>query len=151
MEQLKIRNALPSDLDTIYGFITALENEQFDPVQFRSVFLENLQNNNVIYLVAVQNMRVVGFLSFHIQNLLHHNGLIGEIQEMFTAEKNRNTGVGEQLLNALKIQTQKKGVIQLEVTSNIKRVKAHHPPKAYEKNGFKNIHKKFVLEYSTLC
>lgn len=143
MKQLEIRNALPTDFDTVYDFITALENEQFDPVQLRSIFLENLQNNNIIYLVVVQNLHVVGFLSCHIQNLLHHNGLIGEIQEMFTSENDRNIGVGKLLLNALKIQAQEKGVIQLEVTSNIKREKAHH---FYEKNGFKNTHKKFVLE-----
>ena len=138
----KIRKAEQQDFESINIFINKLEQEVFDKEKQQKIFLENLSNPKNIYLVATTNEKVIGFLSCHVQNLLHHNGAIGEIQEMFVVPKKRGLGIGKALVNELKTIAFKKKILQIEVTSNSKRIKAHS---FYKDQKFKETHKKFVL------
>jgi N-acetylglutamate synthase-like GNAT family acetyltransferase len=53
MEQnVKIRNAEIEDVDTIFSFISHLEETSFDFKQFRERYVANLSDDNCIYLVA---------------------------------------------------------------------------------------------------
>lgn len=140
-----IRKAERNDFDAIHQFICELENETFDFDKQKEIFVQNIQQPNNIYLLAVENNSVVGFVSCHIQDLLHHGGPIAEIQEMFVAKEMRSTGIGKDLINALKQIVKERNVIQLEVTSNNNRSLTH---KFYERENFKSTHKKFVLNLS---
>ena len=141
MEPIIIRNVRPSDFEQIYEFIRALENETFEKAQQRSILAGNLRDPKHIYLIALLEDEAVGFLSCHVQNLLHHNGLIGEIQEMFIKSEKRNLGIGKKLVDTLKVMAKAKNIIQLEVTANNEREAAHG---FYEKRDFRHTHKKFV-------
>ncbi|MEP1095460.1 MAG: GNAT family N-acetyltransferase [Cyclobacteriaceae bacterium] len=146
MSQIEIRRAQNSDFEDIYTFICELENETFDRDQQKRILEESLLNIKNVYLVASINQELVGFLSCHVQNLLHRNGPVGEIQEMFISAEKRNLGIGKILIDHLKIISKENHFIQLEVTSNLRRKLAHN---FYEKQGFIFTHKKFVFKDRT--
>lgn len=131
------------DFDAVYHFINALEDCVFPKELQHAIFLENLSNSKNIFLLAEINQIPVGFLSCHVQNLIHHGGLVGEIQEMFVLEECRSQKIGKLLLDELKKIGRQKNLLQIEVTSSFKREKAHA---FYEREGFPNTHKKFVFK-----
>lgn len=139
---IHICKAIPNDFEAIYSFINELEGQVFDKENQSKIFQEVLQNPNNIYLVAFDDETPVGFISCHAQNLLHHSGLIGEIQEMFVAEKYRSVGVGKLLIENLVAAAKQLNFLQLEVTSSKRREKAHQ---FYMREGFVSSHFKFTL------
>jgi PhnO protein len=145
MEQnYKTRAAALSDLDTIFSFISHLEETSFDPESFRERYEENIKSTSVIYLVAVNEREdVTGFISCHGQSLLHHEGKVFEIQEMYVAKNYRDRGIGKVLFAALEERLAKAGCEILEVTTKDKRSEAK---KFYLKLGFVQTHLKFVKE-----
>jgi PhnO protein len=132
-----------SDFETVYHFINLLESTTFDKEIQQKLFSENLKNNQIIYLLAEENEKAVGFVSCHIQMLLHHAGPIAEIQEMVVLETHRSKGVGNKLMAHLLDELRKRNIPQVEVTSNKIREHAH---RFYLKEGFKDSHKKFTFE-----
>ena len=85
--KIQIRNVEIQDFEPIYEFSNELEEEEFDKPKQRKIFLENLSNEKNIYLVATEDTTVIGYLSCHVQKLLHYGGEVGEIQEMFVVSK----------------------------------------------------------------
>ena len=100
-EQILIRKAILNDVEVIYKFICSLENTVFDFDLFVTLFNENLKNKRNLYFVAedTNQSNIIGYISCHGQILLHHLGLVYEIQEMFVDETNRNQGIGKALYN----------------------------------------------------
>lgn len=143
MQPVTIRFATAADFKSVYDFINLLEDEVLDETVQRKLFLENILHPDIIYLLATADAKAVGFLSCHIQNLLHHGGRIGEIQELYVDESARNLGIGKQLTDELKEIAKARNVIQLEVTSRLSRTSAH---RFYEREGFGFTHKKFLYK-----
>lgn len=139
-----IRPVTETDFEAVYHFINALEDCVFPKASQQAIFLENLSNPKHVFLLAVINQIPVGFISCHVQNLIHHGGLVGEIQEMYVDEKYRSQQIGKQLLDVLKTVAKQNNLLQLEVTSGFKREKAHA---FYEREGFPHTHKKFVHKW----
>src|SRR5450755_1983138 len=97
----KIRLAALSDVDSVFSFICHLEEQSFDFESFREKYSENLENPDLIYLVAANEQdEVIGFISCHGQTLLHHDGKVYEIQEMYVARSYRDKGIGKALFAA---------------------------------------------------
>lgn len=138
---IELKPVESEDLETIYGFICELEEESFDLDIFKEIFLKNIDNQNIIYLKAIYQSHISGFISCHLQYLLHHCALIGEIQEMYVSPAFRSQGLGKKLLDETIEICKKRGVSQLEVTSNKKREAAHQ---FYLSNSFKHTSLKFV-------
>lgn len=138
---LHIRAAVWNDVPTIYAFMCALEELPLDQTAFLTVFRHNLTDPNIHYLVAEQTGEVVGFVSCHIQHLLHHVGKVGEIQELFVRPDVRNQRIAQQLIAALDALAIQENVINLEVTTNQKRTDAI---RFYERELFKRTHLKLV-------
>ncbi len=145
MEQnYKIRAAAAHDLDTVFSFISHLEERSFDFNRFKEKYSDNLSREEVIYLVAVNEMdEVVGFISCHGQELLHHEAQVFEIQEMYVARNYRDKGIGKALYAALLEKLAKADCESLEVTTHSKRSDAR---RFYSKLGFQQTHIKFVKE-----
>jgi (aminoalkyl)phosphonate N-acetyltransferase len=139
-----IRNAKPTDADTIFRFISHLEEQSFDPLSFKERYADKLQNSDVFYLVAAgEQDEPIGFLSCHGQSLLHHEGEVFEIQEMYVAKNYRGRGIGKALFQALIENLSKTEAETLEVTTNANRSDAR---KFYTKLGFVQTHIKFVRQ-----
>ena len=141
MNQLCIRAATPDDLNAVYEFMCILEKETLDLTRFNALFLRNLGQPSVRYLVAEQAGEVVGFASCHVQELLHHNGKVGEIQEIFVRADRRGQHVGRQLVAALRQRAVREGWVNLEVTTRQQRTDAI---RFYERIGFNRTHVKLV-------
>lgn len=144
MEKLecKIRKIENGDLDFVYKAICELENEVLDFEVFEMIFNENISNPKNLYLIAENENVGLGFISFHTQNLLHHCGLVGEIQEFFIHQKYRGQGVGRLLINEILDFAEKNGLKSIEVTTNKKRVEN---VAIYENLGFTLSHNKFTI------
>ncbi len=139
---LRIRNIELKDLDFIYKAICELENEILDFEVFKEIFNENISNPKNLYLIAENENEGLGFISFHTQNLLHHCGLVGEIQEFFIHQKHRGQGVGRLLINEILNFADQNNFKSIEVTTNKKRVEN---VAIYENLGFILSHNKFTI------
>jgi (aminoalkyl)phosphonate N-acetyltransferase len=137
-----IRNAEPKDLDSIYHFICNLENEVFDFQLFKCIFDENLENPSFVYIVAESDKKVIGFISLHTQKLLHHCGVVGEIQEFYIDPNFRNQGIGKTLIQEVKTYAKANNLMSIEVTSNKLRTEN---VQVYEHLGFRLTHNKFTI------
>ncbi|MFH6993251.1 GNAT family N-acetyltransferase [Flavobacterium sp. FlaQc-48] len=140
--KIEIRKVENQDLDFVYQSICELENEVLDFEVFKAIFNENISNKNNLYLLAENENEGVGFISFHMQNLLHHCGLVGEIQEFFIHQKYRGQGIGKQLIEIIMNYADQNDLKSIEVTTNKRRTEN---VLIYENLGFGLTHNKFTI------
>ena len=140
---LHIRYTSGSDQEFIHRLIEQLEEHAVDRAEFERVFFRNLECRDIFYFTAEQENRVVGFISLHIQFLLHHAGEIAEVQELCVDEEWRGKGVGKALLEHAVSIAESRGCALIELSANKKREAAH---RFYEREGWKRSHYKFTLE-----
>ncbi|MCD9576111.1 GNAT family N-acetyltransferase [Flavobacterium soyae] len=140
--KIKIRKIENQDLNFVYKAICELENEVLDFKIFEEIFNENISNPKNLYLIAENENEGLGFISFHTQNLLHHCGLVGEIQEFFIHQKYRGQGVGLLLINEIKNFADQNDLKSIEVTTSKKRIEN---VAIYENLGFALSHNKFTI------
>ena len=142
MEQhICVRSAILDDADDICEFVNQLEGAVFDRGKFDRYFRENLGAERNHYLVALVDGKPVGFISCHGQILLHHSGLVCEIQELFVDSRYRSKGVGAELIKALETRLAKEDYELLEVACSFKRTDTH---RFYLANGFGQTHYEFT-------
>ncbi|PTT16364.1 GNAT family N-acetyltransferase [Flavobacterium sp. HMWF030] len=139
---VQIRKVEKQDLDFVYKSICELENEILNFEVFKEIFEENISNPKNLYLMAENENEGLGFISFHTQNLLHHCGLVGEIQEFFIHQNYRGQGVGRQLINEVLHYANQNNLKSIEVTTNKRRVEN---VAIYENLGFTLSHNKFTI------
>ena len=140
-----IRQAVESDAASVKCLLEELENRLFDQAIFMRIYMEYLRVPLTLMQVAVQNENeIVGFLSCKGQTLLHHEGLVFEIQELIVTEAHQGRGVGRKLIEALRPELLRHGAISLEVTTNKRRKEAHA---FYQSVGFLNSHEKFTIYF----
>ncbi|QSW87162.1 GNAT family N-acetyltransferase [Flavobacterium endoglycinae] len=140
--KINIRKIERQDLDFVYQSICELENEVFDFEVFSEIFNSNISKPNNVYLIAEDENESLGFITFHIQNLLHHCGLVGEIQEFFIDKNHRGKGVGRKLVDEILKYAQENNLKSIEVTTNKKRIEN---VAIYENLGFTLSHNKFTI------
>ena len=140
--KINIRKIERQDLDFVYQSICELENEVFDFEVFSEIFNSNISKPNNVCLIAEDENESLGFITFHIQNLLHHCGLVGEIQEFFIDKNHRGKGVGRKLIDEILKYAQENNLKSIEVTTNKKRIEN---VTIYENLGFTLSHNKFTI------
>jgi PhnO protein len=141
-----VRAATEQDAPLIYDFICLLEDSPLDMQAFNAIFQNNLRNPDIHYLVAERAGFVLGFVSCHVQHLLHHTGKVGEIQELFVRPEVRSQGIGQQLVAALNTLALQENFVNLEVTTNQKRLDTI---RFYERELFIRTHVKLVKPIHT--
>lgn len=137
-----IRRIEKYDYEFIYNSICDLEDEILETTIFEEIFKENIDNPNYLYLIAENEKEKVGFITFHTQNLLHHCGLVGEIQEFYIIPSFRNKGVGRRLIDEIINFADQNKLKSIEVTTNRKRIENIA---IYENLGFGLTHNKFTI------
>lgn len=142
-QALCIRPARLADGGIIYLFLCELENQLLDRAAFDTVWARNLTTPTILYRVAEAHDEPVGFVSCHIQYLLHHTGPVGEIQELYVRPDFRNQQIGRQLLMALESELAPLTLASLEVTTNEQRTDAI---RFYESLAFRPTHLKLVKQ-----
>lgn len=137
-----IRRAAARDAEALHRFMEALEEATVDRARFDELYLENLRSEDIAYFLAWDAEKPLGFVSLHVQRLLHHAAKIAEIQEIYVDPVHRSLGIGRDLFQAAKRAAEAMGCAQLEVCCNQRR-KASHA--FYERQGMRNTHFKFTL------
>lgn len=138
---MSLHPATPNDLSFVYKCLCDLEEMTLDFGAFKSIFEANLTNPAIYYVLVESDNQPVGFASCHVQALLHHAGLVAEIQEMYVLPNFRNRGVGRQLVQHFMDLARHENWVHLEVTSNRRRTRTHL---FYERIGFVQTSFKFV-------
>lgn len=141
-ENLKIRKIEKEDSVFLYDCLCQLKNEKLEFDVIESIFDENRMNHNFHYLIAENEEFKLGIITFHIQNLLHHLGLVGEIQEFFVVERFRGKGIGKQLVNEIFKISEQLNLKSIEVTTNKKKT---DNILVYQSLGFNLSHNKFTI------
>ncbi len=142
MEQIAVYPAQAHHLDAVYALMVELEGLSLDREAFLKVYAANLAAQNIRYLLAFLSGQPVGFISLHVQRLLHHTGLVGEIQELVVKEGLRGRGLGQVLFQAAREAAQVLGCIQLEVCCRQTREQSHA---FYQRMGMTSSHFKLCL------
>lgn len=92
-------------------------------------------------LVAEIGEKVVGFIALHWFDLVHWKEKLGRITSFCVDEGVRSQGVGRKLLDASEKFLLSNGCVKIEVTSNVRRTRAHE---FYLKLGYVEDSKRFV-------
>ena len=136
-----IRPAVCADAAGIYTLICALEETRFPQEIFAWGLDTMLGSPSHILLVAEEQGNIVGLLHMRMEFQLHHCGKVAEILELIVSQEVRSKGIGAALLKAARAQAVQQHSIQLEVTSNRKREKAH---RFYQREGLEQTHVKLT-------
>ncbi|HPD95540.1 MAG TPA: GNAT family N-acetyltransferase [Tenuifilaceae bacterium] len=143
---VNVRRATLSDLESVYQVICDLEGCQLNFELFSDTFSANLSDDNIIYLIAEINNSVVGFLSMHIQRILHHEKPTCELQELNVLSEFRSKGIGSTLMHEAEKIALQNNLEEVELTTKIYRKQAQE---FYIHLGFENTHLKFVKRLPT--
>jgi PhnO protein len=144
-EKYTIRAADASDSSGVQLLLEELEGRAFYQDIFSRIYTEYLEAPLTLIFVATQEEgEIIGFISCKGQSLLHHEGLVFEIQELVVTAAHQGKGLGRKLVEALKPDLEKLEAISLEVTSNKRRKEAHA---FYQSVGFLNSHEKFTIYF----
>lgn len=144
--QIKIRNVNEQDLASVTALINELEGTSFSEADLRPIFIQNLQDPHVFYLIACTlEGQVVGLISLYLQNLLHHAGKTGQVQELVVTEDFQDLGIGKMLLDQVEQIALNLDLTEIEVSSNRMRTRAHG---FYQRNQYELSHFKFIKKVS---
>jgi ribosomal-protein-alanine N-acetyltransferase len=127
---IKIENATPTDLDSLYQ----IETECFMEEAFTREHLAYLlETPNAINLKARTNHQIVGFIIGIIET--YGKTRVGRVYTIDVAAKNRRIGIGLKLLGELEHAFQEKGVktVYLEVRIDNKAALQLYRKKGYMK------------------
>ena len=139
--QIKLRQAENQDSNHIYVLICQLVGFEFDKKSFETTFQKNMKKDSVFYWVIENNESVIGFVSLHIQELLHHQKRVAEVQELCIHEKFTGMGFGKLLLNEAIQEAERQNCEIIELAASNKRVEAH---RFYERERWERSHYKFT-------
>jgi (aminoalkyl)phosphonate N-acetyltransferase len=142
--KFSVRDVVGDDLLNIYNLICDLEDEKMDFSFFEKVFRENLNDSNVYYFAAVAENCIIGFISLHIQRILHHNNSTGEIQELIISPHFQGLGVGTMLMQKVESLARDLKLEELEITTRVYRERAQI---FYKQLGYLGTHYKFVKKF----
>lgn len=129
----------------IFRLITELEQNEFNFNQFKNEIKKQYNNDNYCCLIYEFENKVVGMINLRMEYQLHHGNKIAEILEFIISDKYRNMGFGTELFNEACEYALNNNCVEIEVASNVVRVKAHQ---FYENKGMSRTHFRFNKKIS---
>ncbi|MFN3342713.1 MAG: GNAT family N-acetyltransferase [Flavobacteriales bacterium] len=139
-----IRPATPTDLPAVHQLIEQLEECSIPFEEFAPVYLRNCAMQDIYYFVGEENGTIVGFVSLHIQYLLHHFAPVAEVQEICISDTCRGKGYGKMLLDHVTQVARERDCDLIELCTNKKRTDAH---RFYDREGWKQSHFKYTYPF----
>ncbi|WP_114953654.1 GNAT family N-acetyltransferase [Sphingosinicella terrae] len=137
-EPPRIREAMPRDAAALARLIGELGYEATE-AEVRKRLAE-LRKRGEAPLVADRG-GVIGCLTWHVRVMLHRPRPVGRISMMVVTEAARGAGVGALLVEAAEARFRELGCGLVEVTSNMKRMRAHA---FYERLGYERTSYRFA-------
>ncbi|HEX8214443.1 MAG TPA: GNAT family N-acetyltransferase [Allosphingosinicella sp.] len=135
---MRIREAVDSDSAAMAALITGL-GYAVTPSEI-SERLALLGSAGEPPLLAEQDDEIVGCVTWHVTPVLHRPGPVGRITMLVVAAPFRGQGTGRALVEAVEARLKERGCVLAEVTSNVKRGRAH---RFYERLGFERTSYRF--------
>jgi ribosomal protein S18 acetylase RimI-like enzyme len=136
--KLVLRDARPRDAEAIAALIGALGYEaSAADVRRRLAALAKAGQQ----IVVADKGRIVGVLTTSMMIVLHRPKPVGRISMLVVAEDARGGGIGAALVAEAEKRLKAKGCGLVEVTSNVKRLRAHG---FYEKLGYDRTSYRFA-------
>ena len=134
---LRIREAAPRDSDALAELISSLGYDGA-PAEVRRR-LAAMRKAGEPPLVADRE-GLVGLLTWHVTPVIHRPGPVGRITLLVVTESERGNGIGTALVEEVEARLADLGCVLIEVTSNVKRMRAHS---FYERLGFERTSYRF--------
>lgn len=134
-----IRHARKSDCESIAVLLAELGYPNTSAFVERK--LDELQGVNTEVVVAVTGSEVVGIMSLHVVPLLHQDGNLCRVTAIVVSEKERNKGIGRQLLEHAEAFARAHQCIKVEITSGDQRAFAHA---FYHRVGYREVSRRFI-------
>ena len=131
-----IRKAANSDFDAVYRLICELTGAQLGVLPVKpteAAYTANIADSEKLCYVAEISGMVVGFIGVSMEPRLYAAGKIATVAEMIVQDEYSDQGIGTLLLKQVIASARDAGCAEMEVASNLNRLRAHH---FYEKNGF---------------
>lgn len=150
---IDIRKCEEKDLLEILGLMNELVEFRDSPINFsiKSVkenFIEMGKNPQIYQnYVAVNDGKVIGFISIIFYKTLFHRGGTALINELVINKNHRGKGIGRMLINKAKEVAKAKGIDEIEVGTSINNMPAQM---FYNKCGFNEEYLLLGLEFSSL-
>lgn len=137
----RIREAKPGDAEAVAALLAELGYDVgAGDVRKR---LAAIRKAGEPALVAERDRRPIACLSWHVTPVLHRPRPVGRITMLVVAESERGAGIGAALVAAAEQRLREAGCGLVEVTSNIKRMRAHG---FYERLGYARTSYRFGRE-----
>jgi ribosomal protein S18 acetylase RimI-like enzyme len=132
----KVREAKPGDAEAIAMLLDSLGYQVVAADVRRR--LAALRKSGEPVLVADRG-GVIGSLSWHATPVIHRPRPVGRITMLVVAEAERGAGIGKLLVEAAEARLRQRGCGLVEVTSNIKRMRAHafYQGLGYERTSYR--------------
>ena len=140
-----IRKAELQDVRAVYALICELDEQDLPLMEFENIFGSLLKLPEHFLMIGEIEGRTVAFLHLRVEGQLHHAAKIAEILE-FDVERSYRAGTRAAVF--VTYAEKRPGTIyciQLELSSNMLRKKAHC---FYERQGMHKFHYKFTLPLS---
>lgn len=134
-----IREARPKDSAALAGLIAALGYEVTEADVRRR--LARMRKAGRPTLVATLGEAIVGCLTLSMMEVLHRPRPVGRISMLVVSEEQRGAGIGTDLVAAAEAWFARAGCGLVEVTSNVKRSRAHA---FYERLGYERTSYRFA-------
>lgn len=145
--EVKIREAVRSDLEAILGLYAELDDGQsLDLCDAESVFKRIQSYPDYSVYVAELEGEVVGVFELLIMdNLAHLGAPSGVVEDVVVGSQWRRRGIGKAMMQYAIQQCRKAGCYKLTLSSNLKRKSAHT---FYESLGFQKHGYSFLISLS---
>jgi GNAT superfamily N-acetyltransferase len=134
-----VREAEASDAPRLVELIIALGH----PIEEADVSrnLEILAQNGMLPLVATDGDELIGMCGISAMVTVHRPAPVGRVSVMIVDEACRGRGIGALLMAEAERRLSKRGCKIIEVTSNMRRDRAHH---FYEQLGYERTSYRFM-------
>jgi GNAT superfamily N-acetyltransferase len=99
--------------------------------------------NNQVYVAERAGELVGTFQLTFIRQLSYGGCLVAQVESVYVAASARSHGVGALMMGFARAQAEQRGAFRLQLTSNLKRERAH---RFYERLGFQATHKGMKLQ-----
>jgi ribosomal protein S18 acetylase RimI-like enzyme len=136
---ITVREAEASDAPRLVELIIALGH----PIEEADVSrnLEILAQNGMLPLVATDGDEVMGMCGISAMVTVHRPAPVGRVSVMIVDEAHRGHGIGALLMTEAERRLSQRGCKIIEVTSNMRRDRAHH---FYKRLGYERTSYRFM-------
>lgn len=138
---MRIRLAKGSDYDAVMNLYNLFVGEDRYSDHGSDSYEKVLKSDSNFLYLAIDDEKMVGFVSFSTRNVVRYSRPIAELDELFVLERYRKQGVGRVLMEKAEKEAKSFGCYRIFIESHYDHKPAH---KLYESLGYINYGYHFI-------